>query len=85
MIRIIKGTYGLRRGNKVEAMTPGTEPFSLSSEREKELVNQGTAEYVDKPETVAQEDPDIPKESHESERRLEEKPLDNKNDRKKRK
>ena len=43
MIRIIKGTYGLRRGNKVEAMTPGTEPFSLSAEREKELVEQGTA------------------------------------------
>lgn len=82
MIRIIKGTYGLRRGNKVEAMTPGTEPFSLSPEREKELVNQGTAEYVDEPETVAQENPNIPEES---ERRPEEKPLDSKSDRKKRK
>lgn len=82
MIRIIKGTYGLRRGNKVEAMTPGTEPFSLSLEREKELVNQGTAEYVDEPETVAQENPNIPEES---EQRPEEKPLDNKSDRKKRK
>lgn len=82
MIRIIKGTYGLRRGNKIEAMTPGTEPFSLSSEREKELVNQGTAEYVGEPETVAQESPDIP---GESEQRPEEKPLDNKSDRKKRK
>lgn len=82
MIRIIKGTYGLRRGNKVEAMTPGTEPFSLSPEREKELVNQGTAEYVGEPETVVQENPDIPEES---EQRPEEKPLDNKSDRKKRK
>lgn len=82
MIRIIKGTYGLRRGNKVEAMTHGTEPFSLSPEREKELVNQGTAEYVDEPETVAQENPNIPEES---EQRPEEKPLDNKSDRKKRK
>ena len=82
MIRIIKGTYGLRRGNKVEAMTRGTEPFSLSPEREKELVNQGTAEYVDEPETVAQENPNIPEES---EQRPEEKPLDNKSDRKKRK
>lgn len=82
MIRIIKGTYGLRRGNKVEAMTPGTEPFSLSPEREKELVNQGTAEYVNEPETVAQENPNIPEES---EQRPEEKPLDNKSDRKKRK
>lgn len=82
MIRIIKGTYGLRRGNKVEAMTPGTEPFSLSPEREKELVNQGTAEYVDEPETVAQENLNI---TEESEQRPEEKPLDNKSDRKKRK
>lgn len=82
MIRIIKGTYGLRKGNKVEAMTPGTEPFSLSPEREKELVNQGTAEYVNEPETVAQENPNI---SEESEQRPEEKPLDNKSDRKKRK
>ena len=82
MIRIIKGTYGLRRGNKVEAMAPGTEPFSLSPEREKELVNQGTAEYVNEPETVAQENPNIPEES---EQHPEEKPLDNKSDRKKRK
>lgn len=82
MIRIIKGTYGLRRGNKIEAMTPGTEPFSLSAEREKELVGQGTAEYVDMPETVVQENTDI---LDEPEQHLEEKPLDNKNDRKKRK
>ncbi len=82
MIRIIKGTYGLRRGNKIEAMTPGTEPFSLSAEREKELVGQGTAEYVDMPETVVQENADI---SDEPEQHPEEKPLDNKNDRKKRK
>ena len=46
MIRIIKGTYGLRRLNKVEAMTPGTEPFSLSAEREKELVEQGYAHNI---------------------------------------
>ena len=82
MIRIIKGTYGLRRGNKIEAMTPGTEPFSLSAEREKELVAQGTAEYVDMPETVVQENTDI---LDEPEQHPEEKPLDNKNDRKKRK
>ena len=82
MIRIIKGTYGLRRGNKIEAMTPGTEPFSLSAEREKELVGQGTAEYVDMPETVVRENTDI---SDEPEQHPEEKPLDNKNDRKKRK
>ena len=82
MIRIIKGTYGLRRGNKIEAMTPGTEPFSLSPEREKELVNQGTAEYVAEPEKAAQVNTDIP---DEPEQHPEEKPLDNKNDRKKRK
>lgn len=82
MIRIIKGTYGLRRGNKVEAMTPGTEPFSLFPEREKELVNQGTAEYVAEPEKAAQENMDIPEEP---EQHQEEKPLDNKSDRKKRK
>lgn len=85
MIRIIKGTYGLRRLNKVEAMTPGTEPFSLSAEREKELVEQGTAEYVSMPETVVQEKANIPEESYKPEQSGDEKQLDNKNDRKKRK
>lgn len=83
MIRIIKGTYGLRRGNKVEAMTPGTEPFSLSAEREKELVEQGTAEYVGQEKTNIPEY--IPEESYKPEQSGDEKQLDNKNDRKKRK
>ena len=84
MIRIIKGTYGLRRGNKDEAMTPGTEPFSLSAEREKELVKQGTAEYVTEPETNLENKPDIPEEPHEPENQ-EEKDSTVKSDRKKRK
>lgn len=50
MIKIIKGTYGLREGDEIRAVTPGSEPITLKAEREKELVEMGVAEYVEQPE-----------------------------------
>lgn len=46
MIKMTKGTYGLVVNGSVEAMTPHTGPFSLSKEREAELVAAGVAEPV---------------------------------------
>lgn len=47
MIKIINGTYGYRNSDgRVEAKTPKSKPFSLSEEREAELVDTGVAEYV---------------------------------------
>lgn len=47
MIKIINGTYGYRNSDgHVEAKTPKSKPFSLSDEREAELVDAGVAEYV---------------------------------------
>lgn len=48
MIKIIKGTYGYRNPSNglVEAKNTKSKPFSLSSEREDELVALGVAEYV---------------------------------------
>lgn len=48
MIKIIKGTYGYRNPSNglVEAKNTKSKPFSLSPEREDELVALGVAEYV---------------------------------------
>ncbi len=48
MIKIIKGTYGYRNpiNGLVEAKNTKSNPFSLSPEREDELVALGVAEYV---------------------------------------
>lgn len=46
MIRMTKGTYGLVVDGSVEAMTQHSGPFSLSKEREAELVAAGVAEMV---------------------------------------
>lgn len=47
MIRIIKGTYGLRVEGNIIPMGPGSEPFSVDKDRESELVGAGIAEYVE--------------------------------------
>lgn len=47
MIRITKGTYGLLKNGAVEAITKHSAPFSLSAEREAELVALGVAEVVE--------------------------------------
>lgn len=49
MIRIIKGNYGLVKNGTVVQMLPGSEPFNLNSEREKELISLGVAERVNQP------------------------------------
>lgn len=49
MIRMVKGTYGLKVGGIVEAKTKHSEPFTLPESREAELVAAGVAEYVDVP------------------------------------
>lgn len=53
MIKMIKGTYGLVVNGSVEAMTPHAAPFSLSKEREAELVAAGVAELVPDTDTAA--------------------------------
>lgn len=49
MIQMVKGTYGLVVGGRVEAMTKHSAPFSLSEEREAELVAAGVAVKVEEP------------------------------------
>ena len=52
MIKMIKGTYGLRRKDgTLEAMTSRSGPFSINEAREAELVALGVAEKVEIPET----------------------------------
>ena len=47
MIRMIKGTYGRVVEGGVEAMTKRSAPFSLTAEREAELIAAGVAEKVE--------------------------------------
>ncbi len=49
MIKIINGTYGYKNPTTgiVEAKNVKSAPFSLTPEREKELVESGIAEYAD--------------------------------------
>ncbi len=46
MIRMTKGTYGLKVNGVVEAMTKHSAPFSLPADRESELVKAGVAVFV---------------------------------------
>ena len=54
MIKIIKGSYGLKVDGVVTAMRPGSDPFSLSEAREAELVALGVAEKVETAESDTQ-------------------------------
>lgn len=49
MIRMTKGTYGLKTDRGVEAMTKHSAPFSLSEKREEELIKAGVAVKADPP------------------------------------
>ncbi len=49
MIKMTKGTYGLKVNGVVEAMTSRSTPFSLTDTREAELVAAGVAVYVQEP------------------------------------
>lgn len=46
MIRIVKGTYGMRQGNRLVSVTSESDPIELSESQEKRLVACGVAEYV---------------------------------------
>ncbi len=47
MIKMIKGTYGLKTNKGVEAMTKHSTPFSLPEKREEELIRAGVAVKVE--------------------------------------
>lgn len=46
MIKIIKGSYGMRCGALIKAISAGSDPIELSKEQEERLVRLGVAEYV---------------------------------------
>ena len=46
MIKIIKGSYGMRCGASVKAIPAGSDPISLDHEKEERLVRLGVAVYV---------------------------------------
>ena len=48
MIKIIKGSYGMRVKKSIVAVTAGSDPIELSKEKEERLVRLGVAVYVDK-------------------------------------
>lgn len=48
MIKIIKGSYGMKRGAHVEPIHAGSDPIELSKEKEDRLVRLGVAVYVNK-------------------------------------
>lgn len=51
MIRIVKGIYGYKEpSGRIIPKSRKSDPFELSKEREKELVEGGIAEYVQEPE-----------------------------------
>ena len=49
MIKIISGTYGHLIDGRVRPKTAASEPFSLTPEQEKRLVERGVAAYVTPP------------------------------------
>ena len=50
MIKITKGSYGMRCGLFVKAIPAGSDPIELTKKQEERLVRLGVAEYVN-PET----------------------------------
>lgn len=46
MIKIIKGSYGMRCGASVQAVHAGSDPIELSKDKEERLVRLGVAVYV---------------------------------------
>ena len=52
MIRIIKGSYGMRCGASVKAIPAGSDPIELRTEKEARLVRLGVAVYVTEEEDV---------------------------------
>lgn len=46
MIKIVKGSYGLRCGSLIKAIDANSDPIELSKEKEERLVRLGVAVYV---------------------------------------
>ena len=46
MIKIIKGSYGMRCGTFIQAIPAGSDPIELTEEKEERLVRLGVAEYI---------------------------------------
>lgn len=58
MIRIVRGVYGfVDSDGAVHPKTVKDEPFSVDAEKEKRLVEQGVAVFVDEPKTEAKAEP----------------------------
>lgn len=55
MIKIIKGSYGMRRGRSVHAVPAGSDPIELAKEKEERLVRLGVAVYVTEQDDVNEE------------------------------
>ena len=66
MIKIIKGSYGMRRGSSVQPVLAGSDPIELSKEQEERLVRLGVAVYVTEEDTVANL-PDVSDETQDDE------------------
>jgi len=49
MIKIVKGTYGLRVNGLVVPKNKNSEPFEIDPKREKELIDAGIAVAVEAP------------------------------------
>lgn len=60
MIKIIKGTYGYRKGKRIIPKTPADDPFTATPEQEARLVKLGVAVYVEAP-AAATKTPAAPK------------------------
>ena len=52
MIKIIKGSYGMRCGKSVQAVPAGSDPIELDKDKEERLVRLGVAVYVTKEDDV---------------------------------
>ena len=55
MIKIIKGSYGMRVKNLIVAVPAGSDPIQLSKEQEERLVRLGVAVYVTEQDNVVEQ------------------------------
>ena len=55
MIKIIKGSYGMRCGSCVQPISAGSDPIVLSKDKEERLVRLGVAVYVTEEDDVTEQ------------------------------
>lgn len=55
MIKIIKGSYGMRVKTSIVAVPAGSDPIELSKEKEERLVRLGVAVYVTEQDDAAEQ------------------------------